>query len=395
MTDHLGKDMRKEKTDTETEKPIKELKEGDIEVLESYSFGLYDNDINGLTADIQNTHRELNELRGVKESPTGITSSDLWNIRADMSQIDPSRHVARVTTVTKRQNEPNRYTIAVRNFGRYVTQVAPFVQANTIESGMRVAVERGSYRITRALPPSVDPIVSMMQVEEKPNVTYQDVGGCKEQIEKLREVVEFPLLDPKRFEKLGILPPRGVLLYGPPGTGKTLCARAVANKTEACFIRVIGSELVQKYIGEGARMVRELFRIARMKKACIIFFDEIDAIGGTRYDDGSGGGDNEVQRTMLELINQLDVPKSEGRSSIFKIHTKNMSVDENIRYELLSRMCPNCTGAEIGSVCAEAGMFAIRERRKLAKETDFLKAVLKVVKGDAKYSATARYMTYN
>jgi 26S proteasome regulatory subunit T1 len=161
----------------------------------------------------------------------------------------------------------------------------------------------------------------MMQVEEKPDVTYSDVGGCKEQIEKLREVVETPLLSvscsrtcyidlltafqPERFVKLGIDPPKGVLLFGPPGTGKTLCARAVANRTDATFIRVIGSELVQKYVGEGARMVRELFEMARSKKACIIFFDEVDAIGGARFDDGAGG-DNEVQRTMLELINQLD-----------------------------------------------------------------------------------------
>jgi 26S proteasome regulatory subunit T1 len=155
-------------------------------------------------------------------------------------------------------------------------------------------------------------------VEEKPDVTYSDVGGCKEQIEKLREVVETPLLHPERFVNLGIEPPKvgsshdcaddhyqGVLLYGPPGTGKTLCARAVANRTDACFIRVIGSELVQKYVGEGARMVRELFEMARTKKACLIFFDEIDAVGGARFDDGAGG-DNEVQRTMLELINQLD-----------------------------------------------------------------------------------------
>ena len=161
----------------------------------------------------------------------------------------------------------------------------------------------------------------MMQVEEKPDVTYSDVGGCKEQIEKLREVVETPLISvrlltafapysliarqPERFVNLGIDPPKGVLLFGPPGTGKTLCARAVANRTDATFIRVIGSELVQKYVGEGARMVRELFEMARGKKACIIFFDEVDAIGGARFDDGAGG-DNEVQRTMLELINQLD-----------------------------------------------------------------------------------------
>jgi len=143
------------------------------------------------------------------------------------------------------------------------------------------------------LPPKIDPTVSMMQVEERPDVTYNDIGGCKDQLEKLREVVELPMLNPERFTDLGIDPPKGVLLYGPPGTGKTLTARACANRTDACFIRVIGSELVQKYVGEGARMVRELFSMARTKKACIIFFDEIDAIGGVRHDDGQGG-DNEV-----------------------------------------------------------------------------------------------------
>ena len=181
-------------------------------------------------------------------------------------------------------------------------------------------MDRTKYQIQIPLPPKIDASVTMMQVEEKPDVTYSDIGGCKEQIEKLREVVETPLLSvcrfgnqfssidlpqPERFVNLGIDPPKGVLLFGPPGTGKTLCARAVANRTDATFIRVIGSELVQKYVGEGARMVRELFEMARSKKACIIFFDEVDAIGGARFDDGAGG-DNEVQRTMLELINQLD-----------------------------------------------------------------------------------------
>merc|ERR1712070_59635 len=149
------------------------------------------------------------------------------------------------------------------------------------------------------LPPKIDPTVSLMEVEEKPDVSYDDVGGSKKSLEQLREVVEIPLLHPERFATLGIDPPKGVLLFGPPGTGKTLSARAVANRTDACFIRVIGSELVQKYVGEGARMVRELFTMARSKKACIIFFDEVDAIGGSR----TGGGDNEVQRTMLEIVN--------------------------------------------------------------------------------------------
>ena len=214
-------------------------------------------------------------------------------------------------------------------------------------------------------------------------------------------------------------------------TGKTLCARAVANRTDATFIRVIGSELVQRYVGEGARMVREIFELARSKKAAVIFFDEVDSIGGARFDDGAGS-DNEVQRTMLELINQLDgfdargnikvlmatnrpdtldpallrpgrldrkvefgLPDLAGRANILRIHSKSMSVDKDIRYELIARLCPNSTGAELRSVCTEAGMFAIRARRKVATEKDFLESVNKVIKGYAKFSSTARYMAYN
>lgn len=149
------------------------------------------------------------------------------------------------------------------------------------------------------LPPKIDPTVSMMQVEEKPEVTYNDIGGCKDQIEKIREVIEISLLHPERFAALGIDPPKGVLLYGPPGTGKTLTAKAVANRTDACFIRILGSELVQRYVGEGARMVRELFSMARSKKSAILFFDEVDSIGGAR----SGESSSDNQRTMLEIVN--------------------------------------------------------------------------------------------
>merc|ERR1711879_972351 len=266
-----------------------------------------------------------------------------------------------------------------------------------------------------------------MTVEEKPDVTYNDVGGAKDQLDKLREVIEMPLLQPERFVALGIDPPKGVLLYGPPGTGKTLTARAVANRTDACFICVIGSELVQRYVGEGARMVRELFQLARTKKACILFIDEVDAIGGAR----GGEGDDEVQRTMLEIVNQLDgfdargnvkilmatnrpdtldpallrpgrldrkiefsLPDLEGRTHIFKIHSKTMSVEKDIRWDLLARLCPNSTGAEIRSVCTEAGMYAIRARRKSISEKDLIESINKVIKGYSKFSSTPKYMVY-
>mmetsp|Transcript_29745 Transcript_29745/g.41090 ORF Transcript_29745/g.41090 Transcript_29745/m.41090 type:complete len:295 (+) Transcript_29745:43-927(+) len=294
---------------------------------------------------------------------------------------------------------------------------------------MRVGVEKQKYQIQIPLPPRIDASVTMMQIEEKPDVTYADVGGSKEQIEQIREVVELPLTHPERFEKLGIDPPKGVLLYGTPGTGKTLMARAVANRTDATFIRVIGSELVQKYVGEGARMIREIFQLARTKKACIIFFDEVDAIGGAR---GSDSEDSEVQRTMLEMVNQMDgfdskgnikvimatnrpdtldpaltrpgrmdrkiefaPPDLEGRTQIFRIHCGSLSCEKNIRFDLLARLCPNATGADIRSVCTEAGMFAIRARRKTITEKDMIEAINKVIKGQLKFSATGKYMVYN
>ncbi|CAL8090756.1 unnamed protein product [Orchesella dallaii] len=444
MPDYLGDDMRKVKKgandNEEEEKEIRTLDEGDIALLKTYGQGPYSKQIKQVEDDIQAIIKRVNELSGIKESDTGLAPPSLWDLAADKQTLQNEQplQVARCTKIIKsnaedpnNSNDEPQYVINVKQFAKFVVDLADSVAPTDIEEGMRVGVDRNKYQIHIPLPPKIDPSVTMMQVEEKPDVTYADVGGCKEQIDKLREVVETPLLHPERFVNLGIEPPKGVLLFGPPGTGKTLCARAVANRTDACFIRVIGSELVQKYVGEGARMVRELFEMARSKKACLIFFDEIDAIGGARFDDGAGG-DNEVQRTMLELINQLDgfdprgnikvlmatnrpdtldpalmrpgrldrkvefgLPDLEGRSHIFKIHARSMSVEKDIRFELLARLCPNSTGAEIRSVCTEAGMFAIRARRKVATEKDFLEAINKVIKAYAKFSATPRYMTYN
>eukprot|EP01135_Chromosphaera_perkinsii_P001294 Nk52_evm21s164 gene=Nk52_evmTU21s164 len=435
MPDHLGSDMRRTRdVEEKDEKPIKALDAADIELLKTYGVGPYTKTIKKVEDDIASTLKKVHELSGIKESDTGLSHPAMWDVAADkqaMSEEQPLQ-VARCTKIINAGNDEDaKYVINVKQIAKFVVGLGERVAPTDIEEGMRVGVDRTKYQIQIPLPPKIDPTVTMMQVEEKPDITYNDVGGCKEQIEKLREVVELPLLHPERFVNLGIEPPKGVLLYGPPGTGKTLCARAVANRTDACFIRVIGSELVQKYVGEGARMVRELFEMARTKKACVIFFDEIDAVGGARYDDGAGG-DNEVQRTMLELINQLDgfdargnikvlmatnrpdtldpalmrpgrldrkvefgLPDLEGRTHIFKIHIRSMSCERDIRTELLARLCPNSTGAEIRSVCTEAGMFAIRQRRKLATEKDFLDAINKVIKAYAKFSATPRYMTYN
>jgi 26S proteasome regulatory subunit T1 len=431
--------------DEGSQEKIVPLSEGDIQVLKTYGIAPYATSLKRLEKDLKTIEDRIKENIGIKESDTGLAAPHLWDVMGDkqrMSEEQPLQ-VARCTKIIEAvnpnpqagavQNADNKskYVINIKQIAKFVVGLGERVSPTDIEEGMRVGVDRHKYEIQLPLPPRIDPSVTMMTVEEKPDVTYSDVGGCKEQIEKLREVVELPLLSPERFVKLGIDPPKGILLYGPPGTGKTLCARAVANRTDATFIRVIGSELVQKYVGEGARMVRELFEMARTKKACIIFFDEVDAIGGARFDDGAGG-DNEVQRTMLELITQLDgfdprgnikvmfatnrpntldpallrpgridrkvefsLPDLEGRANIFRIHSKTMSCEKDIRWELISRLCPNATGAELRSVCTEAGMFAIRARRKVANEKDFLKAVEKVIKGNLKFSSTSQYMQYN
>ncbi|ORZ31481.1 26S protease regulatory subunit 7 [Catenaria anguillulae PL171] len=423
--------------DRENDK-VKALDENDIALLKTYGRGPYALRLKKIDQEIKDAQKRVNDKLGVKESDTGLAPPNMWDIPADRQRMAEEQplQVARCTKIMRSANpddqaDPDKYVINIKQIAKFVVGLGERVSPTDVEEGMRVGVDRQKYQIQIPLPPKIDASVTMMQVEEKPDVTYADVGGCKEQIEKLREVVELPLLHPERYIALGIDPPKGVLLYGPPGTGKTLCARAVANRTDAAFIRVIGSELVQKYVGEGARMVRELFEMARARKACIIFFDEVDAIGGARHDDGAGG-DNEVQRTMLELINQLDgfdargnikvlmatnrpdtldpallrpgrldrkvefgLPDLEGRAHILKIHAKSMSVDRDIRYELIARLCPNATGAELRSVCTEAGMFAIRARRKVATEKDFLEAVNKVIKGYAKFSSTSKYMQYN
>ena len=402
----------------------------DIALLKTYGLGPYSSSIKSLEVDLRVISHKVNELCGIKESDTGLAQPSQWDLTQDkqVMQEEQPLQVARCTKIINPNTDDAQYVINVKQIAKFVVGLGQHVAPTDIEEGMRVGVDRTKYFIHIPLPPKIDPSVTMMTVEEKPDVTYNDVGGSKEQIEKLREVVELPLLHPEKFVQLGIDPPKGVLCYGPPGTGKTLLARAVANRTDACFIRVIGSELVQKYVGEGARLVRELFQMARSKKACLIFFDEVDAIGGARVDDGQGG-DNEVQRTMLEIVNQLDgfdargnikvlmatnrpdtldpallrpgrldrkvefgLPDLESRTQIFRIHTRSMAVERDIRYELLSRLCPNATGAEIHSVCTEAGMFAIRQRRKTVGEKDFLDAIAKVIKGYQKFSSTAKYM---
>merc|ERR1712196_451982 len=430
----MGQTPTEDPEEKEKDKPIHVLDSQDIKLLTTFGVGPYAETIKTVEADIIKVSKSVDDARGIKESDTGLAAPSTWDLVADkqvMQQENPLQ-VARCTKIINADTENAMYMINVKQIAKFVVALGDNVSPMDIEEGMRVGVDRsGKYQIQLPLPPKIDAAVSLMQVEEKPDVTYNDVGGSKEQIDKLREVVELPLLHPERFVTLGIDPPKGVLLFGPPGTGKTLAARAVANRTDACFICVIGSELVQKYVGEGARMVRELFELARSKKACILFIDEVDAIGGSRGD-GDGGSDNEVQRTMLQIVTELDgfdprgnikvlmatnrpdtldpallrpgrldrkvefnVPDLDGRSQILRIHSKSMNCDRGIRFELLARLCPNTSGAELRSVCTEAGMFAIRARRKSVSEKDFLDSVNKVIKGYQKFSSTPKYMVYN
>merc|ERR1712216_618222 len=410
------------------------LDEDDIKLLKTYGVGPYAGNIKKLEEDIKDLTKKVNELRGIKESDTGLAQPSHWHLVSDKQAMQEEQplQVARCTKIINPNTDDAKYVINVKQIAKFVVALGDRVAPTDIEEGMRVGVDRNKYQIQIPLPPKIDPTVTMMTVEEKPDITYNDIGGNKDEIQKLREVLELPMLHPEKFVQLGIDPPKGVLLYGPPGTGKTLAARAVANRTDACFIRVIGSELVQKYVGEGARMVRELFTMARSKRACIVFFDEVDAIGGSRSGGDDNGSDNEVQRTMLQIVTELDgfdargnikvlmatnrpdtldpallrpgrldrkvefgLPDLEGRTHILRIHAKTMAADRDIRFELLSRLCPNSTGAEIHSVCTEAGMFAIRQRRKTVSEKDFLEAINKVIKGYKKFSATPTYMAYN
>jgi len=279
----------------------------------------------------------------------------------------------------------------------------------------------------KILPNKVDPLVSLMRVEKVPDSTYDMVGGLDKQVKAIKEVIELPIKHPELFESLGVAQPKGVLLFGPPGTGKTLLARAVAHHTECTFIRVSGSELVQKYIGEGSRMVRELFVMARLHAPSIIFMDEIDSIGSTRIDSGTGSGDSEVQRTMLELLNQLDGfepttnikvlmatnridildpallrpgridrkiefpnPSEFARVDILKIHSRKMNLTRGINLKKISDQMIGASGAEIKAVCTEAGMYALRERRVHVTQEDFEMAVAKVMSKDTEKNMSVR-----
>jgi len=253
-------------------------------------------------------------------------------------------------------------------------------------------------------------MVSVMKVDKAPLDSYADIGGCEEQVREIKEAVELPLTNPELYEDIGIKAPKGVILYGEPGTGKTLLAKAVANQTSATFLRIVGSELVKKYLGEGPKLVREIFRVADEMAPTIIFIDEVDAIGSKRFDSDSSGT-KEIQRTMLELLNQLDgfdsrsdvkvimatnridsldpalirpgridrkikfpLPDEKTKRKIFSIHTAKMNLNADCDLEEFIMGKDELSGADIKAMCSEAGLIALRNRRMQVGMDDFRKS---------------------
>jgi len=302
--------------------------------------------------------------------------------------------------------------IRLNNGNEFFVSASPACEK--ILPGDSVLAEQKNLTIIKKIPVSKAFNVERFVIIEKPSLEWQQIGGLSKQREEIKEVVELPLLKPELFEKVGITPPKGILLHGPPGTGKTLLAKAVAASTNSTFIEVVGSELVQKFIGEGAKLVKEIFELAREKAPSIIFIDELDALAAKRIDIGTSG-EREVQRTFMQLLSELDgfkplgnvkiigctnrkdildpailrpgrldrmievpVPNEEGIAEIFKIHTKRMKLDSKIEMKRLIEGMKGMSGAEIKAVCTEAGYFAIRKNKFTVTQKDFLDAIEKV-----------------
>ncbi|KAL0397085.1 UNVERIFIED_CONTAM: 26S proteasome regulatory subunitA [Sesamum calycinum] len=338
--------------------------------------------------------------------------TELRSLKEELQLLqEPGSYVGEVVKVMGK----SKVLVKVHPEGKYVVDIDKSIDITKITPSTRVALRNDSYVLHLILPSKVDPLVNLMKVEKVPDSTYDMIGGLDQQIKEIKEVIELPIKHPELFESLGIAQPKGVLLYGPPGTGKTLLARAVAHHTDCTFIRVSGSELVQKYIGEGSRMVRELFVMAR-EHASIIFMDEIDSIGSARMESGSGNGDSEVQRTMLELLNQLDGFEASNKIKVlmatnridildqallrpgridrkieFPIPMKRkMNLMRGIDLKKIAEKMNGASGAELKAVCTEAGMFALRERRVHVTQEDFEMAVAKVMKKETEKNMSLR-----
>ncbi|OPY35367.1 MAG: Proteasome-activating nucleotidase [Methanoregula sp. PtaU1.Bin051] len=310
--------------------------------------------------------------------------------------------------------DPGRVIVRSSAGPRFLVRSSQSINPDDLKPGVRCTLNQQSLAIIELLPTSFDAQVYGMEIVDSPQETYADIGGLEAQITEIKEAVELPLKRPDLFLRIGIDPPKGILLHGPPGTGKTLLAKAVAHETKANFMRVVGSELVQKYIGEGARLVRELFDLAKKKAPTIIFIDEIDAVGASRTE-ANTSGDREVQRTLMQLLagmdgfenrgdvkiigatNRIDIldrallrpgrfdriieiplPDAAGRLSILKVHTRSLTMDESVDLNGIAALTDGRNGADLKAICMEAGMFAIRKEHPAITQQDFIAAIEKV-----------------
>lgn len=313
-----------------------------------------------------------------------------------------------------RKLDDTKFIVKASSGPRYVVGCRRHVDQSKLKQGTRVSLDMTTLTIMRMLPREVDPTVYNMLSEDAGSVTWANIGGLSDEIRQIREVIELPLTNPELFTRVGIKPPKGVLLYGPPGTGKTLLARALACNMNATFLKVVASAIVDKYIGESARLIREMFAYARDHEPCVIFIDEIDAIGGRRFSQGTSA-DREIQRTLMELLNQLDgfdklqsvkvvmatnrpdildpalmrpgrldrkveipLPNEQSRNEILRIHAKPITKKGEIDYEAICKLADGFNGADMRNICTEAGVFAIRDEKDFVEQEDFMKAARKI-----------------
>ncbi len=378
---------------------------------------------------LEGRNYELREqLRQMKLMIAGAESErDQYKreIKKLKGELDLFRSPPLVIGTIESVQEDGKVVVRSTTGPQFLSRVSEVVRPADLHPGVVCAMHSQSYVIVELLPAQYDASVAGMEVEDAPNVTYTDIGGLEPQKKLLREAVELPLLQPELFVKVGIEPPKGVLLFGPPGTGKTLLAKAVAHETNAAFIHVVGSELVQKYIGEGARMVRELFMMARKKAPAIIFIDEIDAIGASRGNDLYSAGDHEVNRTLMQLLAELDgfdtrgdvkiiaatnrpdildkallrpgrfdriiefpLPDRTGRERILAIHAAKMQLASSVSLADVANRTEGMNGSDLMAITVEAGMNAVRNHRSTITAEDFSAAVKAVAAG--RYAGTSR-----
>ncbi|EDR14031.1 26S proteasome regulatory complex, ATPase RPT4 [Laccaria bicolor S238N-H82] len=371
-------------------------------------------------------------------------SESLKNLRFSLKDLEKAyekteddikavQSVGQIIGEVMKQLDDDRFIVKASSGPRYVVSYRPTLPVAKLKTGTRVSLDMTTLTIMRILPREVDPLVYKMSMEDPGGASFAGIGGLGEQVRELREIIELPLLNPELFLRVGIKPPKGVLLYGPPGTGKTLLARAVAATLQTNFLKVVSSAIVDKYIGESARVIREMFGYARDHEPCVIFMDEIDAIGGRRFSEGTSA-DREIQRTLMELLNQMDgfdslgrtklimatnrpdtldpallrpgrldrkievpLPNEQARLEILKIHAAPVNKSGEIDYESIVKLSDGFNGADLRNVVTEAGMFAIRDDREYVQQEDLTKAARKVAeakKHESQFLLFLSYFTY-